>query len=140
MTHDRKPRSAPEAYAHATDTHFLTEELSLGPWTSYSMIHDPKHLVFALSRYKFHAKMLAARESVLEVGPGDGIGLPIMAQTVKRIVAVDWDACLIEGNRRRLKHLTNVEHLCVDLSKQPIDVKVDAVMTVDVIEHLEPQF
>jgi protein-L-isoaspartate O-methyltransferase len=80
------------------------------------MIHDPKHLVFALSRYKFHAKMLAGRESVLEVGPGDGIGLPIMAQTVKRIVAVDWDACLIEGNRRRLKHLTNIEHLCVNLN------------------------
>jgi len=27
-----------------------------------------------------------------------------------------------------------------NLNKQPINVKVDAVMTVDVIEHLEPQF
>jgi protein-L-isoaspartate O-methyltransferase len=96
--------------------------------------------VFAPSRYKFCAKMLAGRESVLEVGPGDGIGLPIMAQTVKRIVAVDWDACLIEGNRRRLRHLTNVEPLCVDPNKRPIDVKVDAAMTVDMIEHLERQF
>ena len=71
------------------------------------MIHDLKHLVFALSRYKFCAKMLAGRESVLEVGPGDGIGMPIMAQTVKRIVAVDRDACLIEGNRRRGNFKTN---------------------------------
>lgn len=140
MTEDCKSVTAAEAYALGTDYQFLTKELTLGPWSSYSILNDPKHLVFTLARYKFCAKMLEGRESVLEVGPGDGIGLPIMAQAVKRVVAVDWDERLIAGNMTRLKDFKNIEHLCIDLNKQKLDVKVDAAMTIDVIEHLESHF
>ncbi len=49
---------------------FNTEKLEWGPWISKSMMVDPKHLAFVLSRYKFVAKMLEGRSSVLEVGGG----------------------------------------------------------------------
>jgi 2-polyprenyl-3-methyl-5-hydroxy-6-metoxy-1,4-benzoquinol methylase len=137
MSTEAKNKSAAEAYAEGTDHQFLTDEITVGPWTSYSLLHDPKHLVFTLARYKFVAKMLAGRGTVLEVGPGDGIGLPIIAQAVDRVVAVDWDERLIEGNRRRLKSFGNIEHLRVDLNKEAINVKADAAFTIDVIEHLE---
>jgi 2-polyprenyl-3-methyl-5-hydroxy-6-metoxy-1,4-benzoquinol methylase len=140
MTQNSKPRSAAEAYAQGTDYQFLTKELTVGPWTSYSILNDPKHLVFTLARYKFCAKMLEGCESVLEVGPGDGIGLPIVAQAAKRVVAVDWDPRLIEGNKTRLKDFNNIEHRCIDLNTQQIDVKVHAAMTIDVIEHIESNF
>lgn len=140
MTSQDKPATAAEAYALGTDYQFETDELKVGPWTSYSILNDPKHLVFTLARYKFCAKLLEGRESVLEVGPGDGIGLPIIAQAVKRVVAVDWDERLIEGNKRRLEGFKNIEHLCIDLNEEKLDVKVDAAMTIDVIEHLENQF
>jgi len=137
MTDERRPLTAEEAYHLGTDYQFKNEELSLGPWTSYSLLHDPKHLVFTLSRYKFCAKMLEGRASVLEVGPGDGIGLPILAQAVSKVYAVDWDQRLIDGNKRRLKDFANIEHITVDLNKQDINVQVDAAITVDVIEHIE---
>ena len=133
-----QPPSAKDAYSRGTDHQFETSEFTLGPWSSYSVLHDPKHLVFALGRYKFVAKMLQGRASALEVGPGDGIGLPIVAQAVKQVYAVDWDPRLIEGNKRRLAHFDNIEHLCVDLNEADIDVSVDAAYTIDVIEHLEP--
>lgn len=132
-----KPLSAEEAYHLGTDYQFETKELTIGPWTSYSLLHDPKHLVFTLARYKFCAKILEGRDTALEVGPGDGIGLPIIAQAVKKVIAVDWDERLVEGNKRRLKDFPTIEHRCLDLNKQALDVKVDAALTIDVIEHLE---
>ena len=128
-----------QAYAAGTDYQFETPELSLGPWTSYSMLHDPRHMCFVLSRYKFVAKMLEGKAAVMEVGCGDGFGIPIVAQTVGQLYALDWDARLLEGNARRLHWLKNVGYLHVDLNVEAPAQKVDAAFSVDVIEHLEPR-
>jgi 2-polyprenyl-3-methyl-5-hydroxy-6-metoxy-1,4-benzoquinol methylase len=134
-----KKLSAEEAYEKGVGDQFLVPEISLGPWTSNSLLTDPKHLAFVMGRYKFVAKMIEGRKSALEIGPGDGIGLPMMAQAVEKLHTVDWDQRLIEGNKRRLSAFTNIEHICLDLNKQALNLKVDAVYSVDVIEHLEPE-
>ncbi len=145
MTDDKvvpiKPfKSAEEAYAEGTDDQFKTEEFRLGEWSSYSMLNDPKHLCFTLSRYKFAAKMLYGRETCLEVGPGDGIGLPILAQAVGSVYAVDWDGRLVQGNMKRLKEIKNITHMCYDLNKEDIPLaNIDAALTIDVIEHIDPE-
>ena len=72
-----------DMYAATNEPLFQSPEISLGPWTSYGLVHDPKHLAFVLGRYKFVAKMLQGRERVMEVGPGDGFGLPLVAQAVE---------------------------------------------------------
>jgi len=128
------------AYAKGTDEQFEQKELKLGPWSSYSMIHDPKHLAFTLARYKFCAKMLEGKNSVIEVGPGDGIGLPIIAQAVDQVYAIDWDDRLVSGNIERLKDISNIQHMCLDINEDDIQLaNVDAAITVDVIEHLDPE-
>jgi 2-polyprenyl-3-methyl-5-hydroxy-6-metoxy-1,4-benzoquinol methylase len=134
----KQHQSAKKAYAEGTDYQFNTQELALGPWTSYSLINDPKHMCFVLSRYKFCAKMLAGKKTVMEVGAGDGFGLPIIAQAAAKVYAVDWDNRLLEGNARRLAHLANVEYLHVDLNRCSPDVKANGAFLIDVIEHLEP--
>ena len=101
----KNERKAWNLHLEATHDQFAQEEMSLGPWTSYSLIQDPKHMVFVLSRYKFCAKMLDNKKNVLEVGCGDGFGAPIIAQSVKNLTCVDWEPRNIEGNKRRLKHL-----------------------------------
>jgi cyclopropane fatty-acyl-phospholipid synthase-like methyltransferase len=131
--------SAESLFKKVTVPQFETEELSLGPWTSHSIINDPKHLCFVLSRYKFCAKMLEGKETVMEIGSGDGFGLPLLAQTAKKVYAVDWDKQLIEGNSRRLKFLNNVEFIVSDFNKQSLDLKVDAICNIDVIEHIDPE-
>lgn len=130
--------SAESAYAEGTDYQFDMPELKLGPWTSYSLVNDPKHMCFVLSRYKFCAKMLEGKKHVMEVGPGDGFGLPIIAQAVGHVSAVDWDQRLLKGNAERLASLTNISYHHVDFNKSSIDLKVDAAFSIDVIEHLEP--
>lgn len=126
-------------YEEETQYQFDTEEISLGPWTSYSLINDPKHLAFVLSRYKFCAKMLSGKNSVMEVGCGDGFGLPIIANTVGTLYAIDWDERSLQGTQRRLKHLQNVVYKNVNLNNQKIDsISVDAIYNIDVLEHINP--
>ncbi len=139
MSYAKTRKSAEKAYKEGTDYQFDTEELKLGPWTSYSLINDPKHMCFVLSRYKFCAKMLEGKKVIMEVGTGDGFGLPIIAQVAPKVYAIDWDKRLLKSNARRLKHLTrNVEYLHVDLNKDSPNVSVDGAFLIDVIEHLDP--
>ena len=125
-----------DMYAATNEPLFQSPEISLGPWTSYGLVHDPKHLAFVLGRYKFVAKMLQGRERVMEVGPGDGFGLPLVAHGVKHLYAVDWDQRLLDGNARRLPHLTNVTYVPADLNKESPPLQVDAAYWVDVLEHV----
>src|ERR1700761_5085159 len=96
-----------EAYKLGTDYQFI-DSVKLGPWTSYSLLNDPKHMGFVLSRYKFCAKMLEGMDRVLEVGCGDGFGTPVIAQAVKSVVAIEPDKRHIKGNSRRLAKIKNV--------------------------------
>lgn len=132
-------KSAKALYREATDPQFAAEETTLGPWTSYSLRSDPKHLAFVLGRYKFCAKMIQGRASVMEVGCGDGFGLPLLAQAAGHVYAVDWDKRLLDGNARRLAHLTNVTYVHADANEAPPPVKADALVLVDVVEHVEPR-
>lgn len=131
-----------QKYDNETEKYFHTEEIRLGPWISSSMMKDSKHMAFVLSRYKFVAKMLEDRTNVMEVGCGDGFGVPIVAQTVYAqggvLYAIDWEERLINGNKKRLEFLENVKFIKHDMNHSPIDKKVSAIYNIDVIEHVDP--
>lgn len=84
-----------------TDTKAKWEEVSimniahnfvLGPINAESLLKDPKHLLFTLSRYKFASKMLKDCKHILEIGCGEGIGtLMFLAETSAKITAIDFD-------------------------------------------------
>lgn len=112
--------------------------LKLGPWTSYSMIHDPKHMCFVLSRYKFVARMLEGKDKVLEIGCGDGFGFPIVAQAVSELHGVDRDERHPEGNRQRLNFIKNAKFYKLDAVLTVPETIYDAIYALDVIEHLVP--
>jgi len=78
--------------------------------------------------------------NVLEVGCGDGFGAPIVAQVVDKMHCVDWEGRNIDGNRRRLQHLTNVSFGEVDISEDTLTDLYDGIFNIDVIEHLEPEY
>lgn len=129
-----------ELFDNKMEDYFNTDNFKLGPWTSESMMNDPKHLTFVLSRYKFVAKMLEGRESILEVGCGDAFGAPIVAQSVGALYAVDWEEKFIRDNAERLSCINNIKFIQHDINQAPIDknIKVSAIYNIDFIEHLEP--
>jgi len=128
-----------EAYHAGSDFQFEHVEIPLGAPSSYSLVHDPKHLTFVLSRYKFVAKMLEGKASVMEFGSGDGIGLPIVAKAVGHVHCVDWDERHIDSIQRRLTpYFKNISLHRHDLNTGPVHVKADAIYSIDVIEHIDP--
>ena len=139
MSDSPTAKTADTLFRELTERFFETPEISLGPFTSYSLRYDPRHLAFVLSRYKFVAKMLEGRERVMEIGSGDGFGIPLVAAAVKHLYAIDWDARFLDGNARRLTHLSNVSFLMTNLNVESPDLKADAAYWIDVIEHLDAE-
>lgn len=108
---------------------------SLGPYTTHIWKNDPRHLGFLLARYKFCAKMLDGKQNVLEIGCGDGFGIPVVSQTVKAIHGLDFEPMLLEENRKRLSEL-NCSFECLDITKDKPKGTFDAAYSLDVIEHI----
>ena len=129
-----------QRYKKAAKIHFGHEEILLGAPSSYSLTHDPKHLAFVLTRYKFCAKMLEGKNTVLELGCGDGIGLSIIAQVAKHVYCVDWEKRSLESIRRRLfKYIKNVTLIQCDPTEEELNIKVDAAFSIDFLEHINPR-
>jgi hypothetical protein len=131
-------------YFHV-DKIIYTPSFQLGPRMSYSIMNDPKHILFVLARYKFCAKMLQGRGSVLELGCGDAFGSKLVGQVVDELLCTDIEPILIEGNKQRFSHyqsrfgaLGNIRFECLDMVDRTPDTKFDAAYTIDVWEHLEP--
>lgn len=132
----RKKLTQKEAFETGISYQYI-EPVKLGPWTSYSLLHDPIHMSFVLSRYKFCARMLSGKKSVLEVGCGDAPGTPIVAEFVGKVLAVDLDERILISNRGRLSQIKNIEFKKFNICKGPLHEKVDAAYSIDVIEHLD---
>lgn len=135
------------AFKEGTDHQFEAEPLTLGPWTSFSFYRDAKHRAFVLSRYKFVSKMLSGKDTVLEIGCGDGFGFPLVAQSVLHLDGIDVDERLIQGNKDRLAWVKNgrfFKHSITDGFFEFEDQKglfgrYNAAFSIDVIEHLDPE-
>lgn len=130
---------ARDAWSKEVDRALPLSPFVLGPAASHSVRSDPKHLCFVLARYKFCAKMLAGKRRVLEVGCGDGFGLPIVSQSVESVVAVDGEPRLIADNQARLSStFPNVTFKTWNVIAEPYPERFDACYLLDVLEHVHP--
>ncbi len=102
----------------------------------YSYDDDPKHLIFALARYKFAAKMLCGQGRVLEVGCGDGWKSRVVAQQVGHLTAFDFDPQLIAAAKSAPSSWP-VHFECRDALNEHYG-DFDAVYCIDFIEHIAP--
>lgn len=113
--------------------------ISFGTMTSYIYRHDPKHIGFLFARYKFAAKMLWNKKEVLEVGCGDALATPIIAQSAKKVYCLDFEPLIEDINRQRLVDFPNIEFHTLDILKKPFFRRCNGVVSLDVIEHIEPK-
>jgi len=110
----------------------------LGPWSSNIWRHDPRHIGFLAARYKFVAKMLSGRDRAVEIGCGDGLGIPIVLQEVDFVQGVDLEPIVITDAQTRFTEegITNCDFLVQDVTTAPIDGTFDGAYSLDVIEHI----
>lgn len=113
-------------------------DVRLGLTHGYSWHTDPKHLGFALARYKFVAKMLAGKGSVLEVGCGDAFCLSVVAQTVGRVIGIDNSEILVDDAKAR--GVSDIYVHDILASTFSLGAPFDAAYAIDVLEHIEPHY
>jgi 2-polyprenyl-3-methyl-5-hydroxy-6-metoxy-1,4-benzoquinol methylase len=113
-------------------------DIRLGTASAQDYVHDPKHLTFVASRYKFVAKMMHRLGCVIEVGCGDAFGAPIIAQSVDRLICLDIDDEVLRDNTIRCAPFTNITFENFDLGAAPYPTAADVNCLLDVLQHVEP--
>lgn len=137
MTHDEMTREPQYFMLHeVARKHGVA---TFGLMANESWNQDPKRTLFTLARYKFVAKLLSGRKSVLEVGCADAFGTRLVQQEVGHVTAVDFDPVFIKDARARANEhwpMSLMEH---DMLSGPVPGKFDAAYSLDVLEHIQPQ-
>lgn len=118
--------------------------VELGVIHSHSWDTDPKHFLFTLSRYKFVAKLLAGRKSVLEIGCGDAFASRLVRQTVQKLTVSDFDPAWIAEAKRQSKDPWDFTSVVHNFLESPLPDHFDGAYALDVLEHIpladEPRF
>ena len=120
----------------ALDVSLRIGETRLGLLKNWEWYDDPRRLVFSMARYKFVAKMFAGRRNVLEVGCGDAFCAPIVRQAVHRLTVADFDKAYIADAKRRMRDRWPIEAIVIDLTKDSLPERYDAIYSLDVLEHI----
>lgn len=120
----------------------IKDTFPLGPINAESLLHDPKHLCFTLSRYKFVVKMLAECKQIVEIGCGEGLGAFVFnADTKAKYLGVDFDEAQIEYAKKQVQPrlADRADFIRADLITETLPIKnVDGLLMLDVIEHIHP--
>ena len=128
-----------EQYSVCMDTERLYGRSEFGLMSNHTWVHDPKRLLFVLSRYKFVAKMFAGMGDVLEVGCADGFGSRIVAQHVRSLEVSDFDPIFVEDATAHVSPQHPYKCRQYDaLSSPPAVNRYDGVYALDVLEHIDP--
>ncbi len=110
----------------------------LGLMINQAWRDDPKRLAFTFARYKFVAKMLAGKKSVLEIGCADAFCTRIVQQAVGQVTVTDFDPVFIADVKARMDPKWPLAGAFVhDMLAGAVPGKYDAVYALDVLEHIE---
>ena len=111
-----------------------------GKHWSYGFRSDPKRLGFVLSRYKFSMKMAKGNnaESILELGSSEGIGASILGENIEKYVGVDFDKGAIDAANKNFPQ-KKYRFIYDDFMKKQYG-EFDAIVSLDVIEHIHKEF
>lgn len=114
-----------------------SQRVELGPYFTYNLLHAPRHLLFSFSRYKFAARLIGESPSVniLELGCNEGLGTLLLAESLHRVTAVDFDKDAIQWAKSNLEKKDNIVFKHDDFLGKSYG-KYDVVVALDVIEHI----
>ncbi|NRA90365.1 MAG: class I SAM-dependent methyltransferase, partial [Simkaniaceae bacterium] len=115
-----------------------TPSYKFGPHWSFNFRNDPKRLGFVLSRYKFAAKILGSRTRVLELGCSDGIGSTVIAERADQYLGIDLDQKALESAELNLTD-EKFSFKFDDFMGKTYGT-FDGVVSLDVVEHILPEF
>ena len=129
-------KADPENFEHLYVEFFKSyKDVVMPPEFSYLLKDNLMRLLLQLARYKFAARVLRPSDSVLEVGCGMGMGTLFLGQNCRSVKGIDSNARNI-SEAKNTGFCKNVSFETADFFKYPKTKKYDAVVSIDVIEHM----
>ena len=115
------------------------QEIVMGPYYSHQVKDEPKTLLFTLARYKFASRLLGEEKnmSVLELGCNEGLGTNLLSKVSQKVVGVDFDEDSIVFAKSNFAD-GDIDFECSDFLDRKYG-SFDAVVSIDVIEHISPE-
>ena len=71
-----------------------------GTSANWKWFNDPRQFFISLARYKFVARLLSGKKSVLEIGCSDGFNSRVVLQEVKNLTISDVDKKILKSARK----------------------------------------
>jgi 2-polyprenyl-3-methyl-5-hydroxy-6-metoxy-1,4-benzoquinol methylase len=131
-----KYNADPESYRKLIeDLYAAHPPLTVPPEYAYFIQDNLLRLLIRLARYKFAARMLQKRDRVLEVGSGSGIGAFFLSQYCAHVTGLELKETELE-EARGMNRRNNVEFISGDFFQMDPSLKFDAIVALDVIEHM----
>lgn len=132
-----QPETKEPQYQCCLDLERRQGRTQLGLMVNYMWHHDPRHLAFLTSRYKFAAKMLSGCAHVLEVGCADAFGTRIVQQEVGKLTATDFDPVFVADVQQRMEEgRWKFDVFVHDMIAGPCPGTFDGAYAMDVVEHI----
>jgi len=110
-----------------------------GPLSTFSQFNDPQYILFQISRYKHASKILHGKKTCIEIGVGDGVGVPILCQHFKKVLATDIDNRFFKYFYSK-KSFKNLFFEKVDFVKKFTQVEYDSAVCFDVISSIKKKY
>jgi SAM-dependent methyltransferase len=111
--------------------------VEFGQHIGYWLHQTPRRMLHSTSYYKFAAKMIGRPRRVLDIGCGEGLGTWLLAVECGAAVGADLDADAIACARRAWTD-PRIGFRLGDAFEAAAGESWDAVVSFDVIEHVEP--
>lgn len=113
------------------------KKLKLGPYFTFNLLHSPKHLLFTFSRYKFAARLIGEEPKIkiLELGCNEGLGTLFLAESGHNVTGVDFDKKAIQWAKTSIGKKDSLIFKCDNFIGKKYG-KYDAVVSIDVVEHI----
>ncbi len=119
--------------------HGKTERMQIGSNSTEWFRKDPRAMAYTASKYLTVAKLLLGQRKVLEIGCGDGFGLPIVAQHVKELMALELNTALAFEARSYAGDRCGVMFGdWLDPNMIEVPGAYSAIYCLDVLEHIDP--
>lgn len=109
--------------------------ITLGSEYAEFITNNQLRLLIRLARYKFAARLLKPTDAVLEVGSGSGLGAIFLGQHCREVLGLEIKSTELE-EARALNRRANVSFSDTDFFEHPSSRKFDAIVALDVIEHI----
>lgn len=112
--------------------------ITFGKYASHWFRQTPRRMLYALSYYKFAAKLIGENKKILDIGCNEGLGTYLIGKECGYALGLDFDEEAISTAKKNFSSSVTSFDTKDILESNELGLW-DAIINFDVIEHIYPE-